>query len=104
LRDDGAEVDGQAEEATECHVYFVPVAEDSGQFREANTTREGSFSLVQLPPGTYRVLAFDSPHNDLAFADAEAMRKLESKGQVIHVDAGQKEHLRLKTIPGGDSQ
>jgi hypothetical protein len=104
LRDDGAEVDGQAEEATECHVYFVPLAEDSGQFREANTTREGSFSLAQLPPGTYRVLAFDSPQNDLAFADAEAMRKLESKGQVIHVDAGQKEHLRLKIILGSDSQ
>jgi hypothetical protein len=104
VRDDGAEVDGQAAEATECYVYFLPVAEDSGQFREANTTREGSFSLAQLPPGTYRVLAFDSPQNDLAYADAEAKRRLESKGQVIHVDAGQKEHLRLKIIPGGDSQ
>ena len=104
LRDDGAEVDGKAEEATECHVYFLPVAEGSGQFREANATQEGSFSLAQLPPGTYRVLAFDSPQNDLAYADAEAMRKLESKGQVLHVDAGQKEHLRLKIITGSDSQ
>jgi hypothetical protein len=50
------------------------------------------------------VLAFDSPQNDLAYADAEAMRKLESKGQVIHVDPGQKEHLRLKIIAGGDLQ
>jgi hypothetical protein len=104
LRDDGAEVDGKAEEGTECHVYFLPVTDGSGQFREANTTQEGSFSLAQLPPGTYRVLAFDSPQNDLAYADAEAMRKLESKGQVVHVDAGQKEHLRLKIIQGGDSQ
>jgi hypothetical protein len=104
LRDDGAEVDGKADEGTECHVYFLPVSEGSGQFREANTTQEGSFSLAQLPPGTYRVLAFDSPQNDLAYADAEAMRKLESKGQVIHVDPGQKEHLRLKIIAGGDLQ
>jgi len=104
LRDDGAQVDGKADEGTECHVYFLPVAEGSGQFREANATQEGSFFLSQLPPGTYLVLAFDSPQNDLAYADAEAMRKLESKGQVIHVDAGQKEHLRLKIIPGGDSQ
>ncbi len=60
--------------------------------------------MAQLPPGTYYVLAFDSPQNDLPYADAEAMRKLESKGQVIQVDAGQKEHLRLKIIPAGDSQ
>jgi hypothetical protein len=104
IRDDGAEVDGKAEEAAECHIYFLPVSEGSGQFREANSTQEGSFSLAQLPPGTYYVLAFDSPQNDLPYADAEAMRKLESKGQVIQVDAGQKEHLRLKIIPAGDSQ
>jgi hypothetical protein len=110
LRDDGAqvdgktEVDGKAEAPAACHVYFLPVSEGSGQFREANSTQEGSFYLAQLPPGTYRVLAFDSPQNDLAYADAEAMRKLESKGQVLHVDAGQKEHMRLKIIPGGDSQ
>jgi hypothetical protein len=60
--------------------------------------------LAQLPPGTYRVLAFDSQQNDLAYADPEALQKLESKGQIIHLDAGQKEHLQLRIIPGGDSQ
>jgi len=104
LRDDGAEVDGKVEDATEGHIYFLPVGEDSGEFRQANSTPDGSFALAQLRPGMYRVLAFDSPQNDLAYADAEAMRKLESKGQVIHLEAGQKEHLRLKTISGGDSQ
>jgi hypothetical protein len=104
LRDDGAEVDGKVEDATEGHIYFLPVGEGSGEFREANCTFDGSFALAQLPPGTYRVLAFDSQQNDLAYADPEALRKLESKGQIIHLDAGQKEHLRLKIIPGGDSQ
>ena len=103
LRDDGAEVDGKVEDATEGHIYFLPVGEDSGEFRQANSALDGSFALPQLKPGMYRVLAFDSPQNDLAYADAEAMRKLESKGQVIHLEAGQKEHLRLKVISGGDS-
>jgi hypothetical protein len=104
LRDDGAEVDGKVEDATEGHIYFLPVGEGSGEFREATSTLDGSFTLAQLTPGTYRVLAFDSPQNDLAYADAEAMRKLESKGQVIYLEAGRKEHLRLKIISGGDSQ
>jgi hypothetical protein len=104
LRDDGAQVDGKVEEATECHVYFLPVGESSGQFLEANGTPGGSFAISQLPPGTYRVLAFDRQQGDLAYNDAEAMRKLESKGELIHVDAGEKEHLRLKMIPGGESQ
>jgi hypothetical protein len=104
LRDDGAEVDGKVEDATEGHVYFLPVGEGSGEFREANSTLDGSFALSQLTPGTYCVLAFDSPQNELAYADAEAMRKLESKGQVIHLETGQKEHLHLKIISGGDWQ
>jgi hypothetical protein len=104
LRDDGAEVDGKVEDATEGHIYFLPVGEGSGEFREANSTLDGSFASSQLTPGTYRVLAFDSPQNDLAYADADAMRKLDSKGQVIHLETGQKEHLHLKIISGGDSQ
>jgi hypothetical protein len=97
-------VDGKVEEATEGHIYFLPVGEGSGEFREVNCNLDGSFALAQLPPGNYRVLAFDSQQNDLAYADPEALRKLESKGQIIHLDAGQKEHLRLRIIPGDDSQ
>ena len=104
LRDDGAEVDGKVEEGTPCCVYFLPVGEGSGQFREVGSTPDGAFGVNQLPPGTYRVLAFDRQQEDFAYNDVEAMRKLESKGEVIHVEAGQKEHLRLKVIPGGEPQ
>jgi hypothetical protein len=40
----------------------------------------------------------------LAYNDADTMRKLESKGQVIHLEAGQNEHLRLKLIQEGNAQ
>jgi hypothetical protein len=104
LRDDGVSVDGKIEEAVEGHIYFLPIDEDSGEFRELHTGSDGSFGLAQLPPGAYRVLAFDSRQSDLAYNDAETMRKLESKGQVIHLEAGQNEHLRLKLIQEGDAQ
>ena len=118
LRDDGAEVTGTVEDpakadrrpgqtfdfSTQYHVYFVPVGESAGQFRQAMGGPEGSFTQMQLPPGDYRVLAFDRPQENLPYASEEALRKLESKAQVIHVTAGQKEHLQLKPIPGSDSQ
>ena len=118
LRDDGAEVTGTVEDATKTdrrpdqsqdfttqyHVYFVPVRESAGQFRQMVGGPDGSFTQEQLPPGAYRVLAFDRAQEDLAYASEEALRKFESKAQVIHVSAGQKERLRLKLIPGSDSQ
>jgi len=118
LRDDGAEVTGTFEDpaktdrrpgqtfdfSTQYHVYFVPVGESAGQFRQTMGGPDGSFTQVQLPPGAYRVLAFDRAQEDLAYASEEALRKFESKAQVIHVTAGQKEHLRLKLISGSDSQ
>lgn len=104
LRDDGAEVEGKVEEGVSCYVYFLPLDGASAQFRQTTTTPDGSFNLAQLPPGTYRVLAFDRPREDLAYTDADAMRKFESKGQLLHVEAGQKEHLRLKSISGTDAQ
>jgi hypothetical protein len=118
LRDDGVEVRGTVEDATKTnrrpdqrqefstqyYVYFVPVGGSTGQFRQTMGGPDGSFTQVQLPPGAYRVLAFDRAQEDLAYANEEALRKFDSKAQVIHVTAGQKERLRLKVIPGSDSQ
>lgn len=115
LRDDGAEVTGEVEGAMKTdrdpyqadesrpqyHLYFLPLG-GSGQFREALTGTGVTFTQEQLPPGTYRVLAFDSPREDLAYPTQEALGKLESKGQVIRVVSGQKEKVRLKIISGSD--
>jgi hypothetical protein len=104
LRDDGAEVDGKAEGATQGYVYFLPVGESSGQYRTMTSNSDGSFTVSQLPPGSYLVLAFDSAQADLAYTNQEVLKNFESQGQIIHVTVGQKEHLRLKIITRGDMQ
>ena len=112
IRDDGAEVEGTVEVATNngaqgrgvsspgqpVGVYFVPEKDGTGQFRVAWVSLGGKFQLQQLPPGDYRVLAFDRVREDLEYASEDVLRQYYSGSQMIHVVAGQKEHLQLRLI------
>lgn len=119
LRDDGAEIAGtieglggsggeesgkveaQSGEAA-AYVYCVPLPESSGQFRQAQATRDGKFELQQVAPGAYRVMAFAHPQNDMEYHNSEAMRAYDAMGQVIRVSAGQKESVRLPLLAGSE--
>src|SRR6266705_1098101 len=117
VRDDGAEVEGaivgastrdaagagfRSQGQSPGNVYFCPTTGSSGQFRMAWVSPDGKFQLQQLPPGVYRVLAFDRQQPDLEYASEEALSKYEAKAQVIRVVAGQKEHLQLPLITQGE--
>jgi hypothetical protein len=118
LRDDGAEVTGTVEDPSnpnnslspndkvgpESYIYFLPLAGSSGQFRASNGAPDGTFSEEQLPPGSYLVVAFEQQHHELESATEETLHKLQPQGQVIQVNAGQKERLRLKLIVEANSQ
>ena len=117
VRDDGAQVEGTIEGTTSTevrragfnspgqllgNVYFVPIADSGGQFSEAWVSQDGKFQLQQLPPGAYRVLAFDRQQLDLEYASDEVMGQYDSKTKVIRVAPGQKEHLRLPLITASE--
>ena len=117
VRDDGAEVEGTIEATTTTedrragfnspgqspgNVYFVPMADSSGRFSVAWVSPDGKFQLQQLPPGAYRVLAFDRQQPDLEYASDEVMGQYDSKARVIRVVSGQKEHLRLPLITASE--
>src|SRR5882757_290393 len=110
IRDDGAQIDGNVENWRKeqmpvvIHhfsrngqgvVVFLPIADSTGQFRQTWISSNGDFNLPQLPPGEYRAIAFDHLPEDLEYESAEAMRKYQSRGQLLRVIAGQSEHLRL---------
>jgi len=121
MRDDGATAEGtvqgmaaspgigsaQAEagegfRAPSAHVYFVPLPDSPGELRETWVQPDGKFSVQQVPPGTYHVLAFDHPQQDLEYQNPEAMRPYESKGQIVRLEPGQKEQLRLDLISSSE--
>jgi hypothetical protein len=115
MRDDGAQIDGVIENApalpgpsftrsaqTPAQVYLLPLPDSTGQFRQLWVSPDGNFSSAQIPPGDYRVLAFDRPQPELEYRNDEAMSKYDSEGQVIRLLPGQKAHLQLRLISGND--
>ena len=82
----------------QAHIYCVPLPDSTGQFREGWAGPDGRFNLQQVPPGAYRVLAFERPQDKFEYHDPTTMQAYEGKGQVIRLGAGQKEELKLQVI------
>jgi hypothetical protein len=110
MRDDNAEIDGTVAGITagamptspQAWVYCVPLPDSQGQFQPLEVSPEGKFNSQMMAPGTYRVIAFKSAQPNLPYRDAEAMRAYETKGQVVHLSAGQKTTVQLQIIPGSE--
>jgi len=110
LRNDGAEVSGKVQfpesagsqklnEAAAMmptvFIYFVPLGENAGQLRRTQVWQNEAFDEKQIAPGTYRILAFDHLNTEIGPANAEFLRRYESKGVVAELSAGQT--LRLSS-------
>ena len=80
-------------------VYCVPLPDSPGHFQQIGVSYDGNFSYPMVP-GTYRLLAFRNQQPNLPYRDAEAMRAYETKGQVIHLAAGEKANVQVQPIPG----
>ena len=86
------------------HIYCVPLPDSPGQFAEIYVSPDGSFVSPELAPGTYRLLAFDHPEQELEYRNPEAMRAYDSKGLVVRVAGGQKAHVQLQLLPTSISE
>jgi hypothetical protein len=114
LRDDGAQIEGVVENvpaipgpstipaAQAPHIYLIPSPDSTGQFREVWASPDGTFSLAQIPPGDYQILAFDRPQPELEYRNEEAMRKYESREQEIRLLPRQNARLRVHMILGSE--
>ncbi len=109
MRDDNAELDGtvagiasptaDSNTTQQGWVYCIPISDGPGQFQQVWVSSDGKFTSAQMTPGTYRMLAFASRQPNLPYRDPEAMKPYETKGQVVHLTAGQKTSVQLQLIP-----
>jgi len=119
LRDDGAEIEGTvaniAGDATlgggsistglelrQAWAYCVPLPDSGGQFQQLGVSADGKFVSSMMAPGDYRVLAFTRPQPNLPYRDPEGMKAYETKGQVIHLAAGQKTTVQVQAISSSE--
>jgi hypothetical protein len=114
MRDDMAELDGTVAGITQptvidskmshvmpqpqAWIYCVPLPDSTGQFQQLWVSPDGTINPRQMTPGAYRVLAFANQQPNLPYRDADGMRAYESKGQVVHLSAGQKTSVQLQLI------
>jgi hypothetical protein len=110
MRDDSAQIAGQVEQLAAspgavvrgmppAFVYCVPTPDSTGQFTEVGVAPDGTFTSSPLPPGEYRVLAFDRQQTALEYRNPEAMKPFDNHGPVVQVAGGQTEHVTLQLSP-----
>jgi hypothetical protein len=75
-----------------------------GQLTEIGVSPDGSFSSPAVPPGEYRLLAFDRQQPELEYRDPEAMKLYDNKGPIVHIASGQSEQVTLQVISTEESQ
>lgn len=95
-----------ASQGSPAYIYCIPEGNGPGQFTQIFVQSNGKFESPQMPPGLYRVLAFQYPQDNLEYRNPEAMRSYESRGQVLRLAPGEEQSLQLQVITeaGADAQ
>jgi hypothetical protein len=117
VRDDGAELDGTLDfvkagpgrQALQSrwdgplgNIYVIPVDKIDSRLKVGSANGDGTFTIQQIAPGTYRVFATDSRQFFMQSLSEEWLKRHESEVQVLRVVAEQKERLRLSLIAASE--
>ena len=106
LRDDGGQVSGTVEGGGNIQFgyAYLFLMEESRPNPLSVGFQGSSFQFLQVPPGDYLALAYEEPQQDPPSVDRDALRLLQSKGQLIHVEAGQKMSVKVKMVTDGEGE
>jgi hypothetical protein len=80
------------------YIYCIPLLDTGREVAQIAAASDGSFASESLPPGTYRVLAFDREQPQLEYRDPETMKTYDHMGPAVQLASGQKEHVTLHLI------
>jgi len=69
-------------------------------YKTTSTDQTGSFSLRDIPPGDYKVFAWEAIES-FAYFDPDLIRRFESKGKAIHISESSRQSVEVEVIPAG---
>jgi hypothetical protein len=110
LRNDGGQISGTVSssssvagspsgwdvgELAAIFVYAIPQFPTSSQIPQAFVQNSGKFTIPDLLPGSYRVVAFDALQ-EIDTSDAQQLSRLTAKGQTVTVEAGGTASVQLE--------
>jgi hypothetical protein len=105
---DGGRVDGVViqDKQTVPGAFVTLVPDPPNRSREdlysqTAANRLGRFSLLGLPPGDFKVFAWE-PGNSVDFRDPEFIKNFENRGAHVHIDPKQQQSVQLDLIPAED--
>jgi hypothetical protein len=79
-------------------VFCFPVESEVARPVQGFAGVDGKFSIQNLPPGRYLVLAFRTPNQNLEYRNEEVLRQYESKGTIVTLEAGQKAEVKVSVL------
>ena len=90
-------VAGSIDASRHISVYCIPLSGNIRAVREVLGFYNGKYYVTLIPPGDYRILAFEKPPQ-LEYRNPAVLRAYDSKGQTIHVASGQKTQVTVELI------
>jgi hypothetical protein len=111
LRDDAGTITGQVNAGTadaptgtptpgdsaQVFIYAIPLSPTSGPMHGTLPGPDGSFSIPNIAPGSYRVVACDAPQQ-IEYHTPEGLAVWATKGQTVTVDPSGTAHVTLDVI------
>jgi hypothetical protein len=96
----GTLVDKDSKPVPATQVVLVPDRQRDRRelFKATNTDQSGRFTLLGIPPGDYKVFAWDEIE-PFAFTDPEILRQYEPQAKAVRIGELSKETFEMKVIP-----
>ena len=69
-------------------------------YKTATTDQEGRFTLRGIPPGDYRLFAWEDIE-PFSYFDATILRQYEQQGKLVHIQEAAADNVDVKIIPAG---
>lgn len=97
----GTTVDGDQKPMAGIQVVLIPNQRDRrDRYRTATSDQDGRFTIRNIPPGDYKVFAWEDLEPN-SYRDPEVLRRYEALGKPVTIGESPSQAIQLKMIPAG---